>query len=75
MELWQESASKYREFDICFEILNAVVRFKESSYDKRALMSLPRKVRIVTPLFLKSQKLIRAWITLRNLRLHCAIVN
>lgn len=54
LELWQKYAGKYEEFSITFEILEAVVKYKESSYDRRSLFALPRELRVlVTPLLPK----------------------
>lgn len=56
VQLWREFADKYVEFETTLEILDAVVHYKETSYDKRALMPLPREIRaLVIPLLPKAR--------------------
>lgn len=45
VELWQESTTQYKEFEIPMSLLNAAVRYKETKGDRRALMALPQELR------------------------------
>ncbi|MEG4007694.1 hypothetical protein QUA41_17540 [Microcoleus sp. Pol11C1] len=45
VELWQESTTQYKEFEIPRSLLNAAVRYKETKGDRRALMVLPQELR------------------------------
>ena len=44
VELWQESTTQYKEFEIPMSLLNAAVRYKETKGDRRALMVLPQEL-------------------------------
>lgn len=56
VRLWREFAGKYVEFEMTLEILDAVVQYKETSYDKRAIMPLPREIReLIIPLLPKAR--------------------
>ncbi|MEG4532392.1 hypothetical protein [Microcoleus sp. D2_18a_D3] len=45
VELWQESTTQYKEFEIPLSLLNAAVRYKETKGDRRPLMVLPQELR------------------------------
>jgi len=44
VELWQESTTQYKEFEIPMSLLNAAARYKETKGDRRALMVLPQEL-------------------------------
>ena len=45
VDLWQESTTQYKKFEIPMLLLNAAVRYKETKGDRRALMALPQELR------------------------------
>jgi hypothetical protein len=45
LELWQESTSQYKEFEIPLLLLNAAVRYKRTKGYRRILLEIPRELR------------------------------
>jgi hypothetical protein len=56
LELWQESTSQYKEFEIPISLLKAAVRYKETKGDRRVLIPLPRELRDLLQPLIASQK-------------------